>query len=91
MLADKDMAGVVGMMQEEIDVWYVAGIQQGRGAGHEKLSKEVLKVLPQAALFSFATVAEAYMEACRSADENDRIIIFGSFYTVADVLRASIN
>ncbi|HEY7986502.1 MAG TPA: bifunctional tetrahydrofolate synthase/dihydrofolate synthase [Methylophilaceae bacterium] len=91
MLADKDMAGVVSMMQEEIDVWYVAGIQQGRGAGHEKLAQEVHKVLPQASLFSFATVAEAYMEACRSAHENDRIIIFGSFYTVADVLRASIN
>jgi dihydrofolate synthase/folylpolyglutamate synthase len=91
MLADKDMAGVVGMLQAEIDAWYVAGIQQGRGAGHERLAQAVRAVVPQAALFAFPTVAEAYMQACRSADENDRIIIFGSFYTVADVLRASIN
>jgi len=91
MLADKDMAGVVRMMQQEVDVWYVAGIQQGRGAGHEKLAQEVRSVLPQATLFAIPTVAEAYMQACRSAVENDRIIIFGSFYTVADVLRASLN
>ncbi len=91
MLADKDIAGVVRMMQQEVDVWYVAGIQQGRGAGHEKLAHEVRSMLPQAILFAIPTVAEAYMQACRSAVENDRIIAFGSFYTVADVLRASLN
>jgi dihydrofolate synthase/folylpolyglutamate synthase len=91
MLADKDMAGVVRMMQQQVDVWYVAGIQQGRGAGHEQLAQTVRTVLPQASLFAFPTVTEAYMQACRSAAENDRIVIFGSFYTVADVLRASIN
>jgi dihydrofolate synthase/folylpolyglutamate synthase len=91
MLADKDMAGVVGMMQQEIDIWHVAGIQQGRGAGHDQLAQIVSAVLPQASVHSFATVTEAYKQACRSAGENDRIIVFGSFYTVADVLRASIN
>lgn len=91
MLADKDMAGVVSMMQQEIEIWHVAGIQQGRGAGHEQLAHIVRAVCPQASVHSFVTVTEAYMQACRSAGENDRIIIFGSFYTVADVLRASIN
>lgn len=91
MLADKDMAGVIRNMQQEVDIWYVAGIQQGRGAGHEQLARVVLSVLPQASVYLFSSVADAYKQACRSADENDRIIIFGSFYTVADVLRAFLN
>ena len=91
MLADKDMAGVVRALQSEIDIWVVAGIQQGRGAGHEALAQIVRGVLPQATIIVCETVTAAYTQACRSAAENDRIVAFGSFYTVADVLRVSLN
>ncbi len=34
------------------------------------------------------TIADALHEASNRASENDRIVAFGSFYTVAEVMRA---
>jgi dihydrofolate synthase/folylpolyglutamate synthase len=35
-----------------------------------------------------ASVAAAYAQACDRAAEADRIVVFGSFYTVAEVMAA---
>jgi len=87
MLADKDIAGVVREMGGEVDAWFVAGIQQARGASAAQLDGVLRAELPQPLVACYADVPEAYAQACRSAGENDRIIAFGSFYTVADVMR----
>jgi len=34
----------------------------------------------------FTKVSLALAAACKDADKNDRIIVFGSFYTVADAI-----
>ena len=39
------------------------------------------------AVLTFATVTDALRHACNEASENDRIAAFGSFYTVAEVMR----
>ena len=36
----------------------------------------------------FAGVGEAYRAALSEAGENDRIVVFGSFHTVAEVMGA---
>ncbi|MHB0984799.1 MAG: bifunctional tetrahydrofolate synthase/dihydrofolate synthase [Sulfuricella sp.] len=86
MLGDKDIAGVVRAMKEQVDLWFVAGIGQPRGANAEDL----LRVLEEVGLASrtqaFRTVAEAYRRACDKAADDDKIIIFGSFYTVAEAM-----
>lgn len=90
MLSDKDVRGVVQAMGAGIDVWYLAGIQQTRGCPVDELEQHVHAILPQAEAYSHSTVMEALRHACRDAGENDRIIAFGSFYTVADVLQSCI-
>jgi dihydrofolate synthase/folylpolyglutamate synthase len=90
MLSDKDIAGVLRAVGHEVDEWHVAGIPQPRGLAHDKLAGLVREVLPQAQVSTAVTVEQAFAQACRSAGENDRIVAFGSFYTVADVLRALI-
>ena len=42
----------------------------------------------KSAVLTFVTVTDALQHACSEAVENDRIIAFGSFYTVAEVMRA---
>lgn len=88
MLGDKDIGGVVQVVAPEIDQWFVAGIDHFRGASGAELGKAVRANAPQARVEVFDSIAEALAQACRSAGENDRIAVFGSFYTVADVLRA---
>jgi len=87
MLADKDIAGVVRAMKDVVDVWIVGQIQESRGAPLE----QIMQALHDAGLAGSAvaggSVTEAFARACDAAGENDRIVIFGSFYTVAQVLR----
>jgi dihydrofolate synthase/folylpolyglutamate synthase len=88
MLGDKDIAGVVYALSKQIDVWYLAEINHPRGCAVGQIAKLVLQQLPQAKIQTFKTVSEAYHQACIDADENDRIVALGSFFTVAEVMRA---
>ena len=88
MLADKDMGGVVDALCERFDRWYVAAPEAERAASAETLAKVVQEHAPKAALRTFATVTAALEAARRDAGPNDRIVVFGSFYTVAEALRS---
>ena len=87
MLADKDIAGVIAAMDMEVDSWYVADINNARGASAQQLTNFIYLKIPGGDIQSFADVASAYLQACKDASENDRIVVFGSFFTVADVMR----
>jgi dihydrofolate synthase / folylpolyglutamate synthase len=87
MLADKDIAGVVAAVATEIDSWYVAGIQHMRGASAQQLTECVRLQAPDSDIHGFPDIASAYLQACMDASGNDRIAVFGSFFTVADVMR----
>jgi dihydrofolate synthase/folylpolyglutamate synthase len=86
MLRDKDIAGVVQALKGRVDIWLLAGIDQPRGAKAEDL----LEILRNEGLASraecFQTVGEAYGRACKLAGEDDKMLAFGSFYTVAEIL-----
>ncbi len=88
MLKDKDMEGVVRELMWQVDVWLVAGISAARGATANELSSVVRREIMEGEILTFASVTEALHHACEVADENDRIVAFGSFYTVAEAMRA---
>ncbi len=88
MLKDKDMSGVIRALKPQVDVWIVAGLAVPRGATATELALVAEAEQVADALLSFATVTEALQHACNEATENDRIVAFGSFYTIAEVMRA---
>ncbi len=87
MLKDKDMAEVVEALNPYIDTWLVAGIDAPRGASSDELIKVLQQVGVRGKIVHFRDTAHAIVHACKVADENDRIIVFGSFYTVAEAMR----
>ena len=93
MLADKDIRGVVNAVKHEIDFWYVAGIDHIRSAPVNDLVNVILDVVPQAKIKMFDTAADACKQACIDTEvcidrsENDKIIVFGSFFTVSSVMQ----
>ncbi len=87
MLADKDITGVIQALSGEIDAWYVATIDNVRGASASSLSKIIIDTLPSAEVKIFNQVVDAFHQACIDANENDRIITLGSFFTVAEVMQ----
>ena len=87
MLADKDIAKVAERVRGRIDHWFAADLPGPRGATAEALTR----ILTDCGLLveaRFDSPAEAYRAAREQAGENDRILAFGSFLTVASVLRA---
>jgi len=84
MLADKDMAGVVSALAPRIDRWCIAGLPGARGGGPQRLREALLAAgVTAAAIRTFDTVAQAFGAARDAAGEADRIVVFGSFHTVA--------
>ncbi|MBI1965821.1 MAG: bifunctional tetrahydrofolate synthase/dihydrofolate synthase [Betaproteobacteria bacterium] len=86
MLKDKDIAGVVAALQAKVDRWFVSGLPGPRGAEAAGL-QQIMAAAGVAAATPCADVAAAYAQACELATENDRILVFGSFYTVAAVMQ----
>lgn len=88
MLSDKDVEAVAARMGGRIDHWLLAGLEGPRGLSAEALAERVRGALPDADLRCHASPAEAFAFARQSAGDNDRIVAFGSFMTVAGVLDA---
>jgi dihydrofolate synthase/folylpolyglutamate synthase len=87
MLRDKDISGVVEATRAHIDHWFVAGIEAPRGSDAALLVRTLQRSGVTKPITPCASVAAAYAQACDMAAENDRILVFGSFYTVAAVMR----
>lgn len=87
MLGDKDVEGVGRVMSGGIDVWYAAGLDGERGIGAEALAARLQSGGVSAPVQVCHTVSGAYERAMQEARTGDRVVVFGSFHTVAEVLR----
>jgi len=84
MLADKAVHEVLRMMQPAVDSWCTAGLDVPRGLPAKNMAQAVRELHAGVRLSACETVAEACAQAAQQAAANDRIIVFGSFYTVAE-------
>ena len=87
MLKDKDMAGSLAELDGLIDQWFLASLTGPRAATAEQLVAALGDGQGPAATFD--DVSAAYRAALAASSPDDMVIVFGSFYTVADVLAAS--
>jgi dihydrofolate synthase / folylpolyglutamate synthase len=86
-LADKDVDGVIAAMKERVDRWHVATLPGPRGANAVALAAALANAgVAKSEAFTFEDVASAFTAARAAASEADRIIVFGSFLTVAAAL-----
>jgi len=84
MLKDKDIAGVVRAMAPCISHWHLASLQGPRGATAAQLAKIISGQDSKTPRTEHDSVSEALAAAKKEARENDKIVVFGSFLTVAD-------
>ena len=80
MLRDKDIAAVVGELAPRITRWHVASLAGPRSAS----AADIAAHLPRA--HQFDSPSAAFAAARAVAGENDKIVVFGSFLTVAEVM-----
>jgi len=91
---DKDIDAVIAPMASVIDHWCVTRLDSPRSADPAVLADKIAELKPAGAkaddfsVTTFDSPAEAYANALSRVEENDRIVVFGSFYTVAGVMAA---
>ena len=85
-LKDKDIEEIGRVLSRSIDGWHVAGLEleTERGASAGEASRRL-----GIAAAEHASVAEALASARIDAGGDGRVIVFGSFFTVAAALRAA--
>ena len=85
MLADKDVDEVIHLCKNSFDAWYIAPLDSPRALNTESLAQK-LKEKGITNIHAFGSIVKAYEHALSEAQENDRITVFGSFFTVAEIL-----
>ncbi|HVY05031.1 MAG TPA: bifunctional tetrahydrofolate synthase/dihydrofolate synthase [Burkholderiales bacterium] len=88
MLKDKDIEGVAGALKDEVDEWMVAALPGTRGADASRIGRALANVGARGAVAHFDTPADAYRSAIKSAGQDDKILVFGSFFTVGAAMLA---
>jgi dihydrofolate synthase/folylpolyglutamate synthase len=87
-MADKDIAAILRHMDPLIDRWYFTDLPTPRAASAQALEATWRAVTQRAgaAAECFATPMAAFNAAAARVQPTDRIVCFGSFYTVGGVL-----
>ncbi|TPW12482.1 MAG: dihydrofolate synthase / folylpolyglutamate synthase, partial [Halothiobacillaceae bacterium] len=86
MLRDKDIEQVVGVLDGVVERWHCAGLAVPRGLQGVELMQRMSHIPLRGVVMLHSDVVEAYSAACEEAESVDRIVVFGSFYTVAQIM-----
>ncbi len=87
MLKDKPLVEVMQAMLPVVHIWHLASLSTGRGASAQDLHAALVRVGVSAPVTQHADVTQAYVAALADAGPGDRVVVFGSFYTVGAILR----
>lgn len=87
MLHDKPIVDVVRILAPQITRWHVAGLPGSRGTSTEDMRAALAAAGVTDEIGLHEDIEQAYAAALAEADDNDRVVVFGSFYTVSAILR----
>ena len=91
-MADKDLAGTAAPLKALAHAWYCCELPTTRAASAQQLREVILAVSGHPPELServslHADPQQALSAALAAAQAEDRIVVFGSFYTVGGVMR----
>ena len=93
-MADKDFAGMVRPLRPLVDAWHCCELPTARAASAAQLAQAIeddvrahpSATAPKARVSLHADPMTALKAALAEANPEDRIVVFGSFYTVGGVM-----
>lgn len=86
MLKDKDLTQALLPLTTCVDEWHLVSLPGVRGAASELLAAALQGVAPAARAVQHPELAEAYRQVLATAAQQDLVVVFGSFVTVAGIL-----
>jgi dihydrofolate synthase/folylpolyglutamate synthase len=91
MLGDKDIAGVVDALKDDVDEWHVGMIDHPRAASIAQMQTVLGTLVGHKEVNTYPSIDAAFSSVInqpvdyKAELENDKIVVFGSFFTVASV------
>ncbi len=87
-LADKDIVQLVEPLSGTIERWYIGRLDADRAANLDRLHDSLIAAGVEASsIESHESMSQALVKAMADIETHDKLIIFGSFYTVAEAMR----
>ncbi|MFT6032086.1 MAG: dihydrofolate synthase/folylpolyglutamate synthase [Arenicella sp.] len=86
MLRDKEIRVSLEQIAHQVDEWHVATIHNERGASASEIGA-VVRSISTAKVADYDRVEDAYDAAVATLNADDRLVVFGSFHIVGDILR----
>ena len=85
-LNDKDVNSIAELISPHIDAWYISVANSARAMKIDSVQQALLKHAGDRVIYQFPAVDEAYQSALQQASARDRVLVFGSIFTVSEVL-----
>ena len=89
MLKDKDISAILVEVRDCIETWYFASLSGTRAASAQEINSLADKLALEGNCFD--NVEHAFTMAKNSANANELVLVFGSFFTVAEVRPALVG
>jgi dihydrofolate synthase/folylpolyglutamate synthase len=90
MLEDKDVGACTEILAPVADAWYLAALEVERGLAVEDLHRRISPSIPPQRVRSFPDVQGALQQAGADSQDGDRIVVCGSFHTVAAAMASRV-
>lgn len=85
-LRDKDIVGMAAPLAQRVDEWHVFPLTGPRACNETELFLCLSKIPLRGLVYTHDSLEHARAEISVRATVNDRVVVFGSFYTVAAFL-----
>ena len=88
MLSDKNTEQSILAIKNQVDIWCLTELETTRGSSVNTLQQILLDLgIAKNKINCFSSPENAFKDACNMAAHDDRIVVTGSFYTVAPILK----
>ena len=85
MLRDKDIGAAIEVMRPVVDYWYPASLETDRALTYEEIQSALTDSVVIDS-FEGRIPSACYQAALAACRHGDRLVVFGSFYLVGDIL-----
>lgn len=86
-MADKDIEGIVEPLKDSFDAWYTVELEGVPRAMAATALAEKISAMTQVEVIVGNSMPVACTDALSAMKKDDRLVVFGSFFTVAELLK----
>ena len=88
MMADKNIEDTLRAIENKVDYWFIADLQDNPRAASSNEIEKVLKRIGATRIEKFSTINQAWTQAKAIQNEDSLLVGFGSFFTVAEIIES---